>query len=71
MLEMHGGFVHFGFWAYSKSFKEPYPNYKYGARQLIDGLWYYDDGYSDDNPRYKKKVDAWIEEGKKKQREAH
>jgi hypothetical protein len=71
VLEMHGGFDHFGLRAYSKSFKELYPGFKYGDRQLVDGLWYYDDDYRDDFPKHKKRIDAWIEEGNKKEREAH
>jgi hypothetical protein len=65
-LEMHGGFDHFGFLAYSKSFKEPYPGFKYEGRQIVEGLWYFDDDYRDEFPEYKKKIDAWVEEGKKK-----
>lgn len=65
MVEMHGGFDHFGLLAYSKSFKEPYPGFKYGAREVVEGLWYYDDDYNDELPAFKKRVDAWIEESKK------
>jgi hypothetical protein len=43
VLEMHGGFDHFGFRAYSKSFKEPYPGFKYWGREVVPGLWYYDE----------------------------
>jgi hypothetical protein len=66
ILVMHGAFDHFGLIAYSKSFKEPYPGFKYGAREIVEGLWYFDDGYRDDSPRFRKKIDAWIEEGNKK-----
>jgi len=31
----------------------------YGDRKLLDGLWYYDDGYQRD-PHYDRKVDVWI-----------
>jgi hypothetical protein len=65
-VEMHGGPDHFGFRAYSKNFKEPEPHYWYGDRELIDGLWYYDGEYTDESPNHKKKIDAWIEECKRK-----
>jgi hypothetical protein len=65
-IEMHGGFDHFGVKAYAADFKEPYPNFIYGSRKLIDGLWYYDDEYEDNRPSYRKKIDAWIEEGRKR-----
>lgn len=66
ILEMHGGFDHFGFIVYSKSFREPYPGFEYEGREIIEGLWYHDDDYRDEFPIYKKKIDAWIEKGKKK-----
>jgi hypothetical protein len=64
MLEMLGGLGHFGVQAYPKDFNEPYPNFRYGDRQLIPGLWYYDDAY-DDNPDYaKRKIEALLQKRK-------
>jgi len=59
-LELRGGFDHVGVKAYPADFNEPYPDFTYGRRKLIDGLWYYDDGYID-NPAYDKKIDSIID----------
>ena len=67
LIEMAGGLSHFGVEAYSEDFKPPSPNYHYGDKMLIPGLWYYDDGF-DENPQYyEKKIDQLIEKGKKNQ----
>jgi len=63
---MLGGFGHLGALAYPEDFKEPWPNFKYGHKQLIPGLWYYDDGY-DGNPKYDSKIEALL----KKRKQAH
>jgi hypothetical protein len=42
MIEMHGGLDHFGVRYFSKRFSEVE---QYGNKKLLDGLWYYDDGY--------------------------
>jgi hypothetical protein len=64
MLEMLGGLGHFGVEAYSEDFNEPWPNFEYGDRELVPGLWYYDDAY-DDNPTYaKKKIEALLQKRK-------
>lgn len=60
-IHFGGGFDHFGLMVYSRDFKEPYPGFSYGDTKITDGLWYYDDGYRDYAPRYKRKIDAWIE----------
>jgi len=44
MIEMFGGLDHFGVYAFSKGFSEA-DQKKYGNKKLLDGLWYYDDGY--------------------------
>lgn len=63
-LEMLGGLGHFGVQAYPKEFNEPYANFRYGDRELIPGLWYYDDAH-DDNPNYaKKKIEALLQKRK-------
>ncbi len=64
MLAMVGGLAHLGVEAYAKDFNEPWPNFKYGDRELIPGLCYYDDAY-DDNPDYaKKKIEALLRKRK-------
>jgi hypothetical protein len=44
-ISMHAAMDHFGFYIYPEDFNAPDPGFKYGDRQIIDGLWYYDDGY--------------------------
>lgn len=44
MIEMFGGLDHFGIQAFSRDFPEA-DQKKYGHKKLLDGLWYYDDGY--------------------------
>ncbi|OHB74506.1 MAG: hypothetical protein A2Z25_14375 [Planctomycetes bacterium RBG_16_55_9] len=51
---MMGGIHHFGVTAYPENYKAPSSDFKYGDKKIIDGLWYYEDGY---NSRY----DKWIE----------
>ena len=63
-LEMEGGMDHFGIWIYPVDYKPPSRNFKYGDRELLPGLWYYDDGYID-NLEYDKRIDDLIEEHKK------
>ena len=63
-LEMMGGLDHFGVSFYPDNYKKPpFVGFKLGDKELIDGLWYYDDGY-EDNPRYQKKIDAMLQKGK-------
>jgi hypothetical protein len=71
-LEMHGGsdhmrreMSHFGVQIYPVNYKEPASDFKYGDRELLPGLWYYDEGY-DHNPEYDKVIDRLIEEQKVK-----
>jgi len=63
MIELHGGFLHYGVWAYTEDYKAPSKGFEYGDKELIPRLWYYDDGYRD-NPEYDKKIDALIQKGK-------
>lgn len=59
MLEMFGGLYHFGVLAYTEDFKRP-SGYKYGDKELVPGLWYYDDNYKR-NPNYKERIDALLQ----------
>jgi len=63
MVEMLGGLGHFGVLAYTEDYKKPYPTYHYGDKELIPGLWYYDDGY-DGNPEYDKRIEALMQKRK-------
>ena len=58
MVEMFGGFCHFGVKAYTEEYNKP-SWAEYGDKELIKGLWYYDDGYID-NPGYEKNIQALI-----------
>lgn len=60
-LEMHGGMDHFGVRIYPEDYKEPDRYFKYGDKELLPGLWYYDDGYIH-NPEYDKRIDDLIAE---------
>jgi hypothetical protein len=60
-IQFGGGFDHFGLKVYPEDFKPPFPDFNYGARKIVDGLWYYDDNYSDEYPRHKKRIDRWIQ----------
>jgi len=62
MLEMHGGFAHFGVLAYVEDYKKPSWS-KYGDKELVPGLWYYDDGYNE-NPEYDKIIEVLRPKGK-------
>jgi len=63
MVEMLGGLGHFGIIAYTEDYKKPFPNFKYGDRELFPGLWYYDDNY-ERNPKFDKRIDAIMQKGK-------
>jgi hypothetical protein len=58
----------FGVRAYSEDYKKPRPDFVYGDKELIPGLWYFDEDYKD-NPKYQKKIDNLIQIGKSKQKE--
>jgi hypothetical protein len=64
-IEMHGGMDHFGVHIYPEDFKEPRSNFQYGNRELLPGLWYYDDGYLH-NPEYDERVETLIKKYKGK-----
>jgi hypothetical protein len=66
MVEMVGGLGHFGVLAYTEDYEKPSYS-EYGDKELIPGLWYYDDAY-EDNPTYQKKIDKLIQKGRARQR---
>jgi hypothetical protein len=70
MVAVAGGLDHFGVIAYPEGVEdiEPPPGVDlgdYGDRKLLEGLWYYDDGYERD-PEYDEKVSAWMGRHKEK-----
>ena len=60
-LEIVGGLGHFGVIAYPEDYEKPAWS-EDGDKELIPGLWYYDEGYKD-NPKYRKRIDTLIEKG--------
>lgn len=63
-VEMLGGLDHFGIIAYPKDFKKPWSNFVFGNRELIPGLWYYDDGYEVSPEEYENKIEALIKKNR-------
>jgi hypothetical protein len=59
-VEMWGGMSHFGVRAFSEDFTNAYKEDKrinWGNKKLLDGLWYYDDGY-ENNPGFEKYIES-------------
>jgi hypothetical protein len=67
LIEMMGGLDHEGVVAYSEDFIKTHKGFVYGDKELIPGLWYYDDGYKD-NPNHQKKINDLIRKGRMKQK---
>ena len=44
MIELHGGFLHYGVTAYPEDYKK-FSGSEYGDIKLIDGLWYFNEDY--------------------------
>lgn len=59
MIELHGGFLHYGVIAYPEDYEKP-PGVEYGDRKLIDGLWYYDEDYKG-SPEVQKKIEDLLQ----------
>ena len=67
-IVMHRGMANFGVNAYPENFQKPFPNYSYGNKELVEGLWYFDDGYGPGtDSAYDKKIEALL----KKRKQAH
>ena len=62
MVEMLGGLGHFGVLAYTEDYIKPSYS-EYGDKELIPGLWYYDDGYRG-HPEYEKRIEALLRKRK-------
>ncbi len=63
VLQMQGGIADFGVRIYPEGFKEPHRYFIYGDRELLPGLWYYDENYNY-YTEYDKIVDEIIKNGK-------
>jgi hypothetical protein len=59
-LELLPGPEYFGVFAFPEGQKDR------DDVKLIDGLWYYDSEYRDEYPKYMKRIDAMIDEGRKR-----
>ena len=53
----------FGVNAYREDFNEPFPFFDYGDRELVPGLWYYDEQYNYD-PNFTNKIETMIKKNK-------
>ena len=62
-IEMFGGLTHFGIHAYPEDYEVRFPGFKYGDRELIPNLWYYDDEYLRD-PQFDRAVSELLERGR-------
>ena len=60
VVGMMGGIHHYGVTAYPENYEKPRDDFKFGDKKIIDGLWYYEDGY---NPRYDKWVEKQLRKG--------
>ena len=58
-IEMYTGWSPLGVWAFPKGYEKP--SVGYGDRKLIEGLWYYDDGYSFHPDEYDKVIGEILE----------
>lgn len=64
-IELHGGFLHYGAMAYPKDYKKPpLAGFKLGDKKLIDGLWYYREGY-ERSPKLEERIEALMQKGRK------
>jgi len=55
-IEMYTGWSPLGVYVFPEGHEKP--SVGYGQRRLLEGLWYYDDGYSVDPAAYDKVIDA-------------
>jgi hypothetical protein len=64
VLQMKEGVIGYGVKIYPESFKAPRSTYfRYGNKELLPGLWYYDEEYRH-IPQYDKTIDYIIKKGK-------
>ena len=63
VLHMTEGIENYGVKIYPEGFKPQGDRFRYGHRQLLAGLWYYDHRYRRD-PAYNKTIDRILQTGK-------
>ena len=63
VLHMGQGTPNYGVKIYPEGFKTSRDPFRYGHRELLPGLWYYDHRYRRD-PAYNKKIDEIMQTGK-------
>ena len=62
-IGIRAGMSHIGMYAYPEDFKAPYEKFKYGDKELITGLWYFDEDYHF-KPEYDKKIEKLLHKRK-------
>jgi len=62
-IGIRAGMSHIGVYAYPEDFKAPYEKFKYGDKELIPGLWYFDEDYYL-NPDYDKRIEKLLQKRK-------
>jgi len=63
VIDMGNSHWSFGIYAYSKDFNEPFTGFYYGDRELVTGLWYYDEQY-EYKTGYGEEIEALIQKNK-------
>jgi hypothetical protein len=63
-IGMYTGWWPLGVRAYPEGYPEYPPPFKYGDRELLEGLWYYEDGYSLHPDAYDKIIDELLGKNK-------
>ena len=63
VLQMEQGVTGFGVKIYPEGFKTPNRYFRYGNREILPGLWYFDDKYGLE-PGYDKRIDRMIKTGR-------
>lgn len=63
-IGIRAGMSHIGVYAYPEDFKAPYEKFKYGDKQIIPGLWYFDEDYQF-KPEYDRKIEKLLHKGRR------
>jgi hypothetical protein len=63
VLHMQEGLSNYGIKIYPEDFSRPSGNFRFGNRELLPGLWYYDYRYRQD-PAYNEKISEILQTGK-------
>lgn len=64
-IGMYAGWYDLGIRWYPENYPEYPPPFKYGDRKLLEGLWYYDEGYRTDPEGYNKVIDTLLMKNRK------